>query len=69
MYGYVSDNNKAAADGIFLDEGEEFEQLIAEYPEHQVYLFAGTEVDMALFVAPGVSAMLIEKRDSPDKSF
>jgi hypothetical protein len=64
MYGYVSNSNSAAASGIFLDEGEEFEQLIAEYPEHQVYLFAGTEVDMAIFVAPGVSAMLIEKRDT-----
>ena len=64
MYGYLSESNSQAASGIFLDEGEEFEQLIAEYPEHQVYLFAGTEVDMALFVAPGVSAMLIEKRDT-----
>jgi len=69
MYGYVSDNNSTAASGIFLDESEEFEQLIAEYPEHQVYLFEGTEVDMALFVAPGISAMLIEERTSPDKSF
>jgi len=69
MYGYLSESNSQAASGIFLDEGEEFEQLIAEYPEHQVYLFAGTEVDMALFFAPGVSAMLIETRASPDKSF
>jgi hypothetical protein len=69
MYGYVSDSNNTAASGIFLDEGEEFEQLIAEYPEHEVYLFAGTDVDVALFVAPGVSAMLIEERASPDKSF
>jgi hypothetical protein len=66
MYGYVSNSNSAAASGIFLDEGEEFEQLIAEYPEHQVYLFAGTEVDMAIFVAPGVSAMLIEERTFKD---
>ena len=69
MYGYVSNINNTAASGIFLDESEEFEQLIAEYPEHQVYLFAGTDADVALFVAPGVSAMLIEKRASPDKSF
>ena len=69
MYGYVSESNVAAADGIFLDEGEEFEQLIAEYPEHQVYLFEGTEVDMALFFAPGILAMLVEKRASPDNSF
>ena len=69
MYGYVSDNNNEVKDEIILDKGEEFEQLIAEYPEHEVYLFAGTEVDMALFFAPGVSAMLIETRASPDKSF
>ena len=65
MYGYVSDNKSAAASDIFLDESEEFEQLIAKYPEHEVYLFAGTEVDVALFVAPGVSAMLIEERPTP----
>ncbi len=69
MYGYVSDSNNTATGGIFLDEGEEFEQLIAKYPEHKVYLFAGTDVDMALFFAPGVAAMLIEKRDTPDKIF
>ena len=69
MYGYVSDSNNTAAGEIFLDEGEEFEQLIAQYPEHEVYLFAGNDVDVALFVAPGISAMLVEKRDSPDKSF
>ena len=63
MYGYVSDSNSASASGIFLDEGEEFEQLIAQYPEHQVYLFAGTDADMALFCAPGISAMLIETHD------
>jgi len=66
MYGYVSDRNNTATSGIFLDEGEEFEQLIAEYPEHQVYLFAGNEVDMALFCAPGVSAMIIQKRAFKD---
>lgn len=65
MYGYVSDNNSGLTSGIILDNSEEFEQLIAQYPEHQVYLFAGTDIDMALFVAPGVSAMLIEKRASP----
>jgi len=64
MYGYVSDSSNAVAGEIILDESEEFEQLIAEFPEHEVYLFAGTDVDMALFVAPGVSAMLIEKRAS-----
>jgi len=69
MYGYVSGNNSGLTSGIILDESEEFEQLIAQYPEHEVYLFAGTEVDMALFVAPGVSAVLIETRASPDKSF
>ena len=69
MYGYVSENKSTAASALHLDEGEEFEQLIAEYPEHSVYLFAGTDIDVALFVAPGVSAMLIEQRTSPDKSF
>ena len=69
MYGYVSDNNNAVTGEINLDKSEEFEQLIAEYPEHEVYLFAGTNIDMALFLAPGVSAMLIEERTSPDKSF
>jgi hypothetical protein len=69
MYGYVSDSNNAATSEIILDESEEFEQLIAQYPEHEVYMFAGTEVDMALFLAPGVSAMLIEKRAPPDKIF
>jgi len=69
MYGYVSDSNNTAADEILLDEYEEFEQLKSEFPEHEVYLFAGTEVDMALFCAPGILAMLVEKRDSPDKSF
>ena len=69
MYGYVSGSNNAAAGEIILEKSEEFEQLIAEYPEHEVYLFAGDKIDMALFIAPGVSAMLIEKRASPDKSF
>ena len=69
MYGYVSDNNNEVKDEIILDKCEEFEQLIAEYPEHEVYLFAGTDVDMALFFAPGVSAMLIETRASPNKIF
>lgn len=64
MYGYVSNSNNTAASEITLDETEEFEQLIAQYPEHEVYLFAGNDVDVALFVAPGVSAMLIEKRDT-----
>ena len=69
MYGYVSDSNNEVKDEIILDKCEEFEQLIAEYPEHEVYLFAGTDVDMALFFAPGVSAMLIETRASPNKIF
>lgn len=69
MYGYVSDNNNTATGGIFLDEGEEFEQLIAKYPEHEVYLFSGTDIDMALFFAPGVSAMLLKTRATPDKIF
>jgi hypothetical protein len=69
MYGYVSDGNNEAANDIILDKYEEFEQLKTEYPEHEVYLFLGTDVDMALFFAPGVSAMLIETRASPDKIF
>ena len=69
MYGYVSDNNNEVKDEIILDKYEEFEQLRLEYPEHEIYLFLGTEVDMALFFAPGVSAMLIETRASPDKIF
>ena len=69
MYGYVSDNNNAVTNDIILDKNEEFEQLRSEYPEHEIYLFLGTEVDMALFFAPGVSAMLIETRASPDKIF
>ncbi len=69
MYGYVSDNNNAAASEINLENNEEFEQLKSQYPEHEVYLFAGNKIDMALFLAPGVSAVLIEKRPSPDKIF
>jgi hypothetical protein len=69
MYGYFPDGNNDAANDIFLDKNEDFEQLKTEYPEHEVYLFLGTEVDMALFFAPGVSAMLIEPRTSPDKNF
>jgi len=69
MYGYVSDGKSGVTDDIMLNKYEEFEQLVSEYPEHEVYLFLGTDVDMALFLAPGVSAMLIEKRASPDKIF
>ena len=69
MYGYFSDGNNDAANDIILDKYEEFEQLKTKYPEHEVYLFLGSEVDMALFFAPGVSAMLIETRASPDKIF
>jgi hypothetical protein len=69
MYGYVSGGNNEITNDIILDEYEEFEQLRLEYPEHEIYLFLGTEVDMALFVAPGVSAVLIETRASPDKIF
>jgi len=68
MYGYLSDGNNATTGEIILDEYEEFEQLKLEFPEHEVYLFAGTEVDMALFCAPGVLAMLVEKRVSTDKN-
>lgn len=69
MYGYVLGGNNEITNDIILHKYEEFEQLRLEYPEHEVYLFLGTEVDMALFLAPGVSAMLIEKRASPDKIF
>jgi len=69
MYGYVSDGNNELTDEIVLDEYEEFEQLISQYPEHEIYLFLGTDVDMALFCAPGILAMLVEKRASPDKIF
>ena len=69
MYGYDSDGNNGLTDEIVLDEYEEFERLKSKYPEHEIYLFLGTDVDMALFCAPGVLAMLIEKRASPDKIF
>ena len=67
MYGYVSDSDSEVPvaelrDDITLNKYEEFEQLISDYPEHEVYLFLGTDIDMALFFAPGVSAMLIETR-------
>jgi hypothetical protein len=67
MYGYVSEGNSEVNGDIILNKHEEFEQLISRYPEHEVYLFAGDKVDMALFFAPGVSAMLIETRASPGK--
>lgn len=67
MYGYFSDKENEVADDIMLCEDEEFERLKSQYPEHEIYLFLGTEVDMALFCAPGVLAILIEKRASPDK--
>ena len=67
MYGYFSDKENELKDEIVLDEYEQFERLKSQYPEHEIYLFLGTEVDMALFCAPGVLAMLIEKRASPDK--
>mgnify|MGYP001607523785 CR=1 FL=1 len=69
MYGYVSGGSNAAAGNIILEENGEFEQLKSQYPEHEVYLFAGKKIDMALFLAPGVSAVLIETRASPDKIF
>jgi hypothetical protein len=65
MYRYVSGGDNAAAKDLILDENEEFEQLKSQYPEHQVYLFAGKKMDMALFLAPGVSAILIESRTWP----
>lgn len=69
MYGYVSDGKSGVTDDIILKNNEEFEQLISEYPEYEVYLFAGDKIDMALFLAPGVSAVLIETRASPDEIF
>ena len=65
MYGYVSGSNNEVTDEIIFNKSEEFEQLVSEYPEHEVYLFLGIDVDMVLFFAPGVSAMLIETRASP----
>ena len=67
MYGYCPGSNSEFTDDITLKNNEEFEDLISRYPEHEVYLFAGDRIDMALFFAPGVSAMLIETRASPDK--
>ena len=67
MYGYVSEGNKAQAGEIILDNNEEFERLKSQYPEHEVLLIAGKKMDMALFLAPGVSAMLIETRASPEE--
>lgn len=66
MYGYVTDGENAPAGDLFLDNNEEFEQLKSQYPEHQVYLFAGRKIDMALFIAPGLSAVLIETRALPE---
>lgn len=65
MYGYVSGGNNTTAGELILENNEQFEQLIAKYPEHEVYLFAGKKIDMALFLAPGVSAVLIQSRASP----
>ena len=67
MYGYVPDGNSELANDIILKDNEEFEQLMSQYPEHEVYLFAGDKIDMALFFAPGFSALLIESRASPDE--
>lgn len=64
MYGYVSGSKNEVTDEINFNKTEEFEQLVSEYPEHEIYLFLGTDIDMALFFAPGVSAMLIETRAS-----
>jgi hypothetical protein len=69
MYGYVLGGNNEITNDIILDKNEEFEQLVSEYPEHEVYLFAGNKIDIALFLAPGVSAMIIETRVSPDEIF
>lgn len=65
MYRYVSGGDNVAAKELILDENEEFEQLKSQYPEHEVYLFAGDKIDMALFLAPGVSTMLIKSKASP----
>ena len=69
MYGYFSDGNENIADEINLGKCKEFEQLKSLYPEHEIYLFLGTNVDMALFCAPGVLAMLVETRAPPGKIF
>jgi len=68
MYGYVSDNSSAGMGDIILDECEEFDQLMEQYPDHEVYLFAGNDIDMALFCAPGILAMLVEKRTLKDSA-
>jgi hypothetical protein len=70
MYGYCSGSDSELPvaelkDDIILENNEEFEDLISRYPQHEVYLFAGNKIDIALFVAPGVSAMLIETRALP----
>jgi len=65
MYGYVLCGNNEITNDFILNKYEEFELLKLQYPEHEIYLFYGTEVDVALFLAPGVSAMLIEKRALP----
>jgi hypothetical protein len=67
MYGYCSGSDSELTGDIILENSEEFEELISRYPEHEVYLFAGDKIDMALFIAPGLSVMLIETRASPDK--
>ena len=69
MYGYCSGSDSEVTNDIILENNEEFEELISRYPEHEIYLFLGTDVDMALFFAPGVSALLIKTRASPDKIF
>ena len=65
MYGYCSGSDSELTGDIILENSEEFEELKSRYPEHEVYLFAGDKIDMALFVAPGLSVMLIETRASP----
>jgi hypothetical protein len=67
MYGYCSGSDSELTDDVILESNEEFEDLISRYPEHEVYLFAGNKIDMALFLAPGVSAMLLKTRASPDE--
>lgn len=67
MYGHVLEDNSGPAAEIELEEYAEFQRLVSKYPEHEIYLFLGTEVDMALFCAPGILAMLVESRAWPDK--
>ena len=69
MYGYCSGSDSELIGDIILENSEEFEELISRYPEYEVYLFAGDKIDMALFCAPGISAILIKTRASPDKIF